>query len=66
MINRGREKTLLFINYFNRFIYDHSLYRRRKHFSRYCLHVFLTEEKVKLQIKDCFEINGKQMMPSKG
>ena len=48
-------------------MYDYSLHRRRKHFCRYCLHAFITEEILKRHIKDCFEINGKQKikMPEK-
>ena len=45
-----------------------SLHRGRKHFYRYCLHAFIAEEILKHHIKDCFKINGKQMikMPKKG
>ena len=41
-------------------MYDHSLHRGRKHFCRYCLQSFSTEEILKSHIKDCFEINSKQ------
>ena len=39
----------------------------RKHFCRYCLHAFITDEISKHHIKDCFKINGKQTikMPKK-
>ena len=49
-------------------MYDHTLHRGRKHFCRYCLQAFSTEEILKRHIKDCFEINGKQriIMPKKG
>ena len=39
-------------------MYDHTLHRGRKHFCRYFLQVFITEELLKSHIKDCFEING--------
>ena len=47
---------------------DHSLHRRRKHFCCYCLYAFMTEGILKRHIKDCFKINGKQIiiMPKKG
>ena len=47
---------------------DHSLHCGRKHFCRYCLYAFITEEILKRHIKDCFKINGKQriIMPKKG
>ena len=32
----------------------------KKHFCRYCLQTFSTEEILKCHIKDCFKINGKQ------
>ena len=49
-------------------MYDHSLYRGRKHFCSYCLHAFVTEEILQPHFRDCFKINGKQTikMPKKG
>ena len=49
-------------------MYDHLLHSGRKHFCRYCLHAFITEEILKRHIKDCFKINDKQknIMPKKG
>ena len=46
---------------FNTFI------RGRKHFCRYCLEAFSTEEILKSHIKDCFKIDDKQriLMPKK-
>ena len=44
-------------------MYDHSLHRGRKHFSRYCLHAFITEEISKRHIKDCLKLLVK--MPKK-
>ena len=41
-------------------MYDHSLHCGRKHFCRYCLHAFITEEILKHHIKNCFKTNGKQ------
>ena len=41
-------------------MYDHSLHCGRKHFCRYCLLAFITEEILKHHIKNCFKINGKQ------
>ena len=49
-------------------MYDHSLHCGKKHFCRYCLEDFSTEEILKGHIKDRFKIKGKQMiiMPKKG
>ena len=55
----GRRHYVL-IKDFNIFMYDHSLHRGRKHFCRYCLEGFSTEEILTSHIKDCFEINSKQ------
>ena len=40
-------------------MYDYTLHGGRKHFYRYCLQAFSTEEILK-HINDCFKINGKQ------
>ena len=63
MIGEGGKKHYALINDFNRFMYD----PERKHFCCYCLHAFITKEILKLHIKDCFKINGKQTikMPKK-
>ena len=39
-----------------------------KHFCRYCLHLFITEEILKREIIGTFRINGKQriIMPKEG
>ena len=49
-------------------MYNHTLHRRKKHFSPYYLQAFSTEEKLKRHIKACFKIKGKQkiIMPKKG
>ena len=62
------KKNYVLVNDFNRFMYDHSLHRRRKHFYRYCLHIPITEGMLKRHTKDCFKINGKEMikMPKNG
>ena len=53
-------RNYVLIKYFNTFMYYHKLYRRRKHFCRYCLQVFSTEEILERHIKDCLKVNGKQ------
>ena len=68
LIGEAEKKHYVLISDFNRFMYDHSLHRGRKHFCRYCLHAFITREILKRHTKDCFKINGKQTikMPNKG
>ena len=41
-------------------MYNNSLHFGRKHFCRYCLHAFITEEILKGHVKDCFKIKDKQ------
>ena len=68
LIGEGEKKHYVLNNDFNRFIYDHSIHRRIKHFCCYCLHAFITEDILKRHIKDCFKINDKQTIkvPKKG
>ena len=49
-------------------MFDHTLRCARKNFCSYCFQAFRTEEILKLHIKDCFKVNGKQriIMPKKG
>ena len=62
------QKHYVLIKDFNTFMYDHISHRGRKHFRRYCLQAFNTEETLKQHIKDCFKLNSKQkiIMPKKG
>ena len=46
-------------------MYDHNLHRGRKHFCRYCLQAFNTEEVLKPYFKDWFKGNGKQRIISR-
>ena len=46
-------------------MYDHTLDHGRKHFCRYCLQAFSSEEILKRHIKDCFKINSKQRINAK-
>ena len=41
-------------------MYDHALYRARKHYCHYCLQALSTEEVLKDHFKYCFKINIKQ------
>ena len=49
-------------------MYNHTSYRKKKTFCRYCLQAFSIEEILKRPIKKCFKINGKQriIMPKNG
>ena len=64
---KGKSHYVL-IKEFNTFMYDHTLYRGRKHFCCYFLKDFSVIEILKSHANDCLKINGKQMieMPKKG
>ena len=68
LIGEEGKRHYVLLKDFNTFMYDHTLHRRRKHFCRYCLQAFSSEEISKSHIKDRFKINGKQrtIMPRKG
>ena len=48
-------------------MHGHTFHHGKKHFCRYSLQAFSTEEILKRHIKDCFKINGKKIivMPKK-
>ena len=54
------KKSYVLIKEFNIIMYDHFLYRERKHACRHYFQPFSTEEKLKCHINDCFEANSKQ------
>ena len=56
LIREGEKKHYVLIKDFSTFLYDHTLHRRRRHFCRYCLEAFSSEETLKSYIKDCFKI----------
>ena len=59
LIREESKRYYFLIKGFNTFMHDHTLHRGRKHFCRYCLSTFGTEEILKRHIKDCFKLNGK-------
>ena len=68
LIRKKDKKHYVLIKDFNTFMYDHTLHSGKKHFCRYCLQAFSTEEISKCHIKDYFKINDKQriIMPETG
>ena len=53
-------KNFVLVKDFNTFMYNHTLHRGEKHFFRYCLQAFSTNEILKCHIKECFIINNKK------
>ena len=68
LIGEEGKRHYALIKDFNTFMFDHTLHRWRKHFCRYCLQAFSSEEILKCHIIDCLKINGKQRIktPEKG
>ena len=68
LIEEEGKRHYVLIKDFNTFMNDFTRHSGRKNFSPYCWQAFSTEEILKSQIKDWFEINGKQriIMPKKG
>ena len=67
LIREEGKRHYVLIKDFDTFMY-HTLHRGRKHFCRFCLQAFSTEEILKRHIKDFFKIIGKQRIkfPKKG
>ena len=62
MIGEEGKRHYVLIKDFNTFMYDHTLHCGKKNFCRYSLQAFRTEKILKRRVKDCFKINGKQMI----
>ena len=59
LIEKKSKRHHVLIKNFNTFMYNHTLHHGKKHFCRYCLQAFSTEETLKRHIKDCFLIADK-------
>ena len=62
LIGEEDKRHYVLIKNFNTFMYDHTLHCGRTHFCCYHLQAFTNEEIIKCHVKDCFKINGKQMI----
>ena len=60
LINNENKSHYVYINFFNRFMFNKTKHKTRKHFCRYCLQCF-SSERVSMKHKEiCLEINGKK------
>ena len=68
LIEVKENRHYVVIKKINTFMYDYILHCRKKHFCRYSLETFSTEEILKRHMKNCFEFNSKQnnKMPKTG
>ena len=56
LIGEEGKRHYALIKDFNTFMFDHTLHRGRKHFCRYCLQAFSSEEILKCHIIDCLKL----------
>ena len=68
LITKDEKRHYVLIRDFNRFMYNQSKHKERKHFCMYCLQYFSPESISSKHVSNCLTINGKQAinMPKKG
>ena len=68
LITRYGKGHYVLIKHFNKFMYNQSKYKERKHFCMYCLQCFKSESILTKHVDNCLTINGKQAidMPKEG
>ena len=68
LITKDEKRHFVLFKDFNRFMYNKSKDKERKHFCMYCLQSFSSESILVKHINNCLTINGKQAinMPKKG
>ena len=67
LITKYKKRHYVLIKDFNKFIYNQSKHKERKHFCMYCLQCFRSESILTKHVDNCLTINGKQVinMPKK-
>ena len=68
LITEGEAKHYCLIKDFNKFMYNQTKHKGKKHFCMYCLQCLSSKEHLEKHKVDCIEINGKQAikMPEPG
>ena len=68
LITEGEAKHYCLLKDFNKFMYNQTKHKGRKHFCMYCLQCLSSKEHLEKHKVDCIEINGKQAikMPKPG
>ena len=68
LITQDENQHYVWIKDFNRFMFNQSKHKNRKHFCRFCLQCFSTDEFLLKHLENCIITNGKQAikMPKKG
>ena len=60
LITKYEKRQYVLIKDFNKFIYNQSKHKERKHFCMYCLKCFKLESSLTKHVDNCLTINGKQ------
>ena len=68
LITNGEKSHYVLIKDFNKFMYQQTKHKERKHFCMYCLQCFSSERVLNNHKDNCIIVNGKQavQMPQKG
>ena len=68
LITKDEKRHYILIKDFNRFMYNKSKHKERKHFCMYCLQCFSSESILVKHVNNCLTINGSQAinMPKQG
>ena len=68
LLTEGEVKHYCLLKDFNKFMYNQTKHKERKHFCMYCLQGFSSKEHLEKHTVDCVEINGEQAikMPEPG
>ena len=68
LITEETKTHYVLIKYFNKFMYNQTKHKKRKHFHMYCLQCFSSEKGLTNQKEICLQVNGEQAinMPEKG
>ena len=60
LINDENKSHYVYIKDFNKFMFNNTKYKNKKHFCRYCLQCFISKWVLKKHKETCLKINGKQ------
>ena len=60
LITKDERRHYVLIKHFNKFMYNQTKHKERKHFCMYCLQCFSSQDILEKHMNNCLTINGKQ------
>ena len=66
LITENEKNHYVLIKDFNKFMYDQTKHKERKHFCMYCLQCFSSAEILSNHTENCIQVNGKQSITMPG